>query len=70
MPVAELFVDGVVLLVLMSVRRVRMRVMRTRVEVPLVRLGAGMDDAGYAGCDAPLVQGGRCIVLDERQGRD
>ena len=69
MPVAALLVDRLVL-VLVSVRRMRMRVMPTRVEVTLVRLGAGMDDAGYAGCDAPLVQGGRCIVLDERQGRD
>ena len=70
MPVAALLVDGLVLLALVSVRRMRMRVMPTRVEVTLVRLGAGMDDAGYAGCDAPLVQGRRSIVLDERQGRD
>ena len=46
MPVAVLFVDELVL-VLVSVRR--MRVMPTRVEVTLVRLGAGMDDAGLCG---------------------
>jgi hypothetical protein len=28
-------------------------------EVRLVRLGGGTDEAGYAGCDAPLVKGGR-----------
>ena len=37
-------------------------------EVRLVRLGAGTDKAGYAGCDTPLVQGGRSIVLDEWDG--
>jgi hypothetical protein len=37
-------------------------------EVRIVRLGAGTDEAGYAGCDAPLVQGGRSIVLDEWDG--
>ena len=34
-------------------------------EVRLVRLGTGTDKADYAGCDAPLVQGGSSIVLDE-----
>ena len=28
-------------------------------------MGAGTGDVGYVGCDAPLVQGGRSIVLDE-----
>jgi hypothetical protein len=37
-------------------------------EVRLVRLGAGTDKADYAGCDAPLVQGGSSIVLDEWDG--
>jgi hypothetical protein len=37
-------------------------------KVRLVRLGAGTDEAGYAGCDAPLVQGGRSIVLNEWDG--
>jgi hypothetical protein len=34
-------------------------------EVRLIRQGAGTDEAG---CDAPLVQGSRSIVLDEWDG--
>ena len=61
-PVAVLFVDGLVLvLVLVLVRR--MRVMPTKVR--LVGLGARTDEEGYVGCDAPLVQGGHPIVLDK-----
>jgi hypothetical protein len=37
-------------------------------EVRLVRLGAGTDEADYAGCDSPLVQGGGSIVLNEWDG--
>jgi len=37
-------------------------------KVRLVGLGAGTDDAGYASCDAPLVQRGRSVVLDEWDG--
>lgn len=37
-------------------------------EVRFVRLGAGTDETGYAGCDTPLVQRSRSIVLDEWDG--
>jgi hypothetical protein len=62
-PVAVLFVDGLVL-VLVLVRR--MRAMPAR--VMFVRLGAGTDEAGYVDCDAPLVDRGRPIVLDKWDG--
>jgi hypothetical protein len=62
-PVAVLFVDGLVL-VLVLVRQMRSMSARVR----LIRLGAGTDEAGYADCDAPLVDRGRPIVLDKWDG--
>ncbi len=37
-------------------------------EVRLVRMGAGMDETGYAGGDAPVVQGCCSVMLDEGDG--
>jgi hypothetical protein len=37
-------------------------------EVRFVRVSAGTDETGYAGGDAPLVQGGCSFVLDEGDG--
>ena len=37
-------------------------------EVRLVRLRAGTNEVGYAGCDPPLVQRGCPIVLDKWDG--
>src|SRR5229473_5372034 len=34
-------------------------------EVRFVGVGTGTNEAGYAGCDAPVVQRGRSIVLDK-----
>jgi hypothetical protein len=37
-------------------------------EVRLVRVGAGTDEAGYAGGDTPLIQGGCSFVLNKGDG--
>ena len=39
-------------------------------EVGFVRVGAGTDEAGDAGSDAPLVDGGVSLVLDEGYGSE